>query len=181
MAKDTSNPFLDWYNSGALTVSEEQRVFFKKQAKELIEEAKQKLKENGKDYLALFQLAIGYYYNRRYKEAIPYFEKALEVNEEPRLLFYFANCLCLAETGLDKAALVLGEVADHYKKEPSFYNAKGILHSKRKEYITAIKYYEKAPWGCFTAYAAARDVRNCAAKNCERISTNDYQQSGMCS
>ena len=144
MAKDTSNPFLDWYNSGALTVSEEQRVFFKKQAKELIEEAKQKLKENGKDYLALFQLAIGYYYNRRYKEAIPYFEKALEVNEEPRLLFYFANCLCLAETGLDKAALVLGEVADHYKKEPSFYNAKGILHSKRKEYITAIKYYEKA-------------------------------------
>lgn len=144
MAKKSSNLFLDWYNSGALTLSNEQRKVFKKQAKALIEEAEKRLAVDDKDYLALFQLAMGYFSTLKRKEAIPYYEKALEIKEEPRLLFYYAYCLALAKQGLEKAEGLLEKLPDEYQKEAAFYNVKGKLAANKTNFERAIEAYNKA-------------------------------------
>ena len=144
MAKITSNPFLDWYNSGALTVSKEQGKAFKKHAKELIEEAEKMLEIDEKDYLALFQVAMGYFYSNKVKEAITYFEKAIKVEEEPRLLFYYAYCLALGNKNLEKAERILVLLPEEYQKEAAFYNLKGIIADEQKQFEKAIEAYDRA-------------------------------------
>lgn len=103
---------------------------------------------NGEDPYILFQLGKSYYMKEDYKEAIRYFEKAMEYDLDTRLEYVidmvetYGYALINSEQ-YDKALNLLG-IYDEFCGNPDFVFLMGLIYMNNARFGEAIREFEKA-------------------------------------
>lgn len=120
---------------------------FIEKRKKYIELLKQRIKnkdfkEKAEDYV-YFEIANELTNIGELKEAILFYEKAIEINEIPLYLLGL-GALYIHEKQYDNAEKILKKAVILEPQNPAIHNNLGVVYVEKKEYNKAIRKYEKA-------------------------------------
>jgi O-antigen biosynthesis protein len=131
-----------FHHFGAL---DKEKLFSKKE--EYIKSLKQRLdkkdfSEKTEDYIC-FELGNELVNLKMFDEAIYYFERAVEINEEFNYLFVLGS-LYIIKNELDRAEKTLKRANELNPRDSSLNDNLGVIYSKKGEYNKAVRKFEKA-------------------------------------
>lgn len=101
------------------------------------------LEENGDDPYILYQIGRSYFYAQNYTDAIPYFERAMELNLDLNLDYVHTLVItfgyCLIYTEQFQRAMMLEGVYEDFKNDADFLFVMGLIYMYNAQFNKAIE------------------------------------------